>query len=117
LVRLGDKAVVMDESGETISFLTVATFDLWLNNRPKVILRDGKKMPVVRYWPQSRNRRQYEGLAFSPDREVPGFYNLWRGFAVEPKRGDCSKFLAHVRDNVCSGADDLYRWVIAWFAD
>jgi hypothetical protein len=116
LVIVGDKVVVMKTCGETISFLTVSAFELWYSNK-FVTLRNDKKMPVGQYWIKSRHRRQYEGLVFSPDRDVPGYFNLWRGFAVKPLPGDCSKFLAHIRDNVCSGNDDLYKWVIGWFAD
>jgi hypothetical protein len=47
---------------------------------------------------------------------VPNHFNLWRGFAVEPKAGDCSKFLAHLGNNVCRGDESLYRWVIGWLA-
>ena len=47
---------------------------------------------------------------------IEGAYNLWRGWGVQPKAGDCSLFLAHLRDNVCSGDEELYRWVLAWFA-
>ncbi len=48
--------------------------------------------------------------------EVPGF-NLWRGFAYEPKKGDCSLYLNHVRDNICRGNEDHYKLVVAWMAD
>jgi hypothetical protein len=61
-------------------------------------------------------RREYAGLVFAPGRDVPGYFDLWRGYAVEPRRGDCSKFLAHLRDNVCRGDDALYGWVVGWFA-
>ena len=74
-------------------------------------------MPDTKFWMQHRERRKYQDIGFFPGRDVPGFYNLWRGFAVEPRKGDCSKFLAHLHDNVCQGDDDLYAWVIAWFAD
>ena len=62
------------------------------------------------------DRRQYEGLTFAPKRDVPGYYNLWRGFAVPPRQGDCSKFLAHLFDNVCQGNEDHLNWVLGWFA-
>jgi phage/plasmid primase-like uncharacterized protein len=119
LVKVGDKVVVMDTSGTSgneLSFMTVSAFELWYANR-YVTLRNEKKMPLGKYWLHHRHRRQYSGLVFSPDREVQGHYNLWRGFAVKPKCGDCSKFLAHIRDNVCSGIEEHYRWVIGWFAD
>src|SRR5262249_45365895 len=36
---------------------------------------------------------------------------------VKPVKGDCSKFLAHIKNNVCRGNPELYKWVIAWMAD
>ena len=55
---------------------------------------------------------------FDPSRrEVPSHFNLWRGFSVEPRPGDCSKFLAHLHDNVCRGDEALYNWVVGWMAD
>ena len=47
---------------------------------------------------------------------MPGHYNLWKGFAVKPRPGDCSKFLAHIRENVCGGDPELSDWVLGWFA-
>ena len=40
-----------------------------------------------------------------------------RGFAYEPKKGDCSLYLNHVRDNICRGNEDHYKLVVAWMAD
>jgi hypothetical protein len=62
------------------------------------------------------DRRHYEGLVFAPGRDVPGYYNLWRGFSVAPTPGDCSKFLSHILDNVCQGNQESFDWMIGWFA-
>ena len=35
---------------------------------------------------------------------------------VEPREGDCSKFLGHLKDNIAKGDEDHYRWVVGWFA-
>jgi hypothetical protein len=115
LVKVGDKVIVMNTSADDISFMNVSAFELWFGNC--YVTHNEKKMPLGKYWLHHRLRRQYEGLTFSPDRDVPGHYNLWRGFTVEPKPGDCSKFLAHIRDNVCSGDTALSNWVLGWFAD
>ena len=115
LVLIGDKAVVMrtlDDGG--INFLTLTAFAQWFEN--KFVQRNGKKVPLAKYWRRHPQRREYEGIVFAPKRDVPGHYNLWRGFAVEPRPGDCSKFLAHLKDNVCRGKEDLFLWVIGWFA-
>jgi hypothetical protein len=116
LVIIGDKAAVMKTSTEeAVQFLSIAAFTTWHENR--FVLYGNKRVPLGKYWLAHPNRRQYEGLVFAPDRDVPGYYNLWQGFAVEPRAGDCSKFKAHLLDNVCSGNQTYYDWLFAFFAD
>jgi phage/plasmid primase-like uncharacterized protein len=117
LVIVGDKVAVMNTSGEGISFMNVGAFETWFMNR-YVRTRSGARKPLGKFWMTHPARRQYKGLVFSPhDCEVRGHYNLWRGFAAEPRQGDCTKFLAHIHDNVCSGDTALSKWVLGWFAD
>jgi hypothetical protein len=59
-------------------------------------------VPATKYWLKHPRRRKYQDIGFFPNRDVPSFYNLWRGFAVEPRKGDCSKFLAHIREAALS---------------
>ncbi len=106
LVLVGDKAVVMQTPADGgIKFLTLTAFDQWFEN--KFVQRNDKKVPLAKHWRHHPQRRQYEGIVFTPKRDAPGHYNLWRGFAVEARQGDCSKFLAHLKDNVCCGNDSL----------
>ena len=119
LVLVGDKVAVLreglDEDGKgKIELLGTTAFKEWDGNQ--FVKRKGKKIPLAVHWLRHPQRRQYEGLVFVPNREIPGYFNLWRGFAVKPHPGDCSRFLAHIRDNVCRGDEALYRWVVAWFA-
>jgi Mesyanzhinovviridae DNA primase len=120
LVIVGDKTPILKTPQKGFQFLTVSAFEQWHANR---FIHLGKKKDgtpiqwtVAKYWLSHPQRRQYEGITFAPNREVPGYYNVWKGFAVVPKQGDCSKFLAHLRDNVCDGNDALYDWVVGWFA-
>ena len=73
-------------------------------------------VPLAKYWLTSPRRRQYIGITFAPDGAPEGYYNLWRGFAVEPRPGDCSLFKEHLFENICSGNADLYDWVWGWLA-
>ena len=75
-----------------------------------------KRVPIADYWLNHRERRQYQGIEFDPGGGRPGYFNMWHGWAVTPREGDCSKFLAHVKDNVAQGDDEIYKWVIGWFA-
>ncbi len=119
LVLLGDKPAVMKEGispegRPTIEFLSLAAFKAWHGNR--WITVHEKKKRLGDFWLDHPKRRQYEGLTFLPGRAVRNYYNLWRGFAVEPRSGAWPRFYAHLRDNVCGNDEALLRWVIGWFA-
>lgn len=43
-------------------------------------------------------------------------WNMWRGFAVEPIPGDWSKLKDHIFDNICSGNDEYFDWLMNWLA-
>lgn len=83
---------------------------------------DGKTKPLTALWVMSPERRSYDGLCFRPGVTQPpfGFYNLWRGFSVEPAAsGDhpsVAMFLEHAERNVCRGDAVLLRWLLSYFA-
>ncbi len=119
LVVHGAQAAILDEMpGGEIRFLQRSTWETWLANRPQVPVNK-KMVPAAKFWLTHPDRRGYEKVIFDPTQpvgEADGAYNLWRGFAVEPKEGDCSLFLDHVRENICQGNEDHYQWVMAWCA-
>ena len=117
LVLAGNKASVMKfEDITKFRLLQVGAFKQWFANQSITV---GKKViSLGEYWLSHPQRRQYEGIEFAPSGSAtrPGYYNLWQGFAVEPKEGDCSKFLAHLKDNVARGDETTYLWIVGWFA-
>lgn len=68
------------------------------------------------WWLHHKNRRQYDKIIFSPGREIENCYNLWRGFGVDSKAGDCSLFLEHLRSNVCCNNSEYYDYLLGWAA-
>ena len=118
LVLAGNKAVVMKfekvRGRSTFRLLQVGAFRLWFANQQVTV---GKKvMTIAEHWLNSGQRREYHGIEFNPAKGRDGYYNLWQGFAVEPRPGDCSKFLAHIRDNVARGNEEHFKWIMAWWA-
>jgi hypothetical protein len=118
----GGKCYVMKEQGnpelnrkDTI-FLLPADFHNLLANR-RIVDSEGKSKAISRIWFNDPDRRQYEGVCFSPNNKYEGYYNLWQGFAVTPKEGKWSTFRRHIRNNICSGDEKLYKYIIAWMAD
>lgn len=116
LVITGGKAAILEEQEDTFRLLSLSAFDEW-HAGEFVRVRDDKFEPLAKYWRKHPQRRKYSNIVFAPGREVPGVYNLWQGFAVEPRAGNCDLFLQHLLTNVCRGCEEHYKWVVGWFAD
>jgi hypothetical protein len=81
--------------------------------------KNGDKIlkPLGSVWLTHPDRRFYRGIELAPHgRGNPGFYNLWRGFSVEPKKGDYPLFKDHLM-LVAGGNADHARYITAWMAD
>lgn len=85
-----------------------------------------KKTTYAQEWLDWKNRREYKGVCFAPEREARhGYYNLWRGFTVGPlsysdansdQRKGFDAFLSHTKENICRGDDKLFTWLLGYFA-
>jgi hypothetical protein len=75
-----------------------------------------KNVPVGAFWLHHPRHRQYDTIVFSPGHETPKAYNMWRGFGCESRPGDCSLFLGHIRQTVCSGDEEIFEYVMSWMA-
>lgn len=67
-------------------------------------------------WIRSPHRRQYKGIIFDPEANHEGWLNLWRGWAVQPKKGDWSMLQQLVRETLTGGEDTSYEYVLNWLA-
>lgn len=83
-----------------------------------VEVEDGKQKPLGSWWVKHPRRRQYEGVVFdpSPERTHTSLYNLWRGWAVEPKAGDWSLMKRLLKDVLCRGDAESFDYVLRWAA-
>jgi len=80
--------------------------------------KDGnpKYMPLGDWWLNNQKRRQFKRVVFVPNEEVPGAYNLWRGFSCEARPGKWNLLEDHIRENICLGKDRLYNYLLGWMA-
>ena len=116
-----------DEQGRfKLDYLVEPSFHKLLATRPPMEI-GGKMVPLTKVWMTHPRRRTYEGVAFVPGRKArPGWYNLWRGFAVEPLRAGerapaewkaaVDMWLEHAYENICQGNRQLFQWLIGWVA-
>ena len=128
LMNCGGKCRVIEEIDELKrKKLTLISFpdfkNAWCNVQIQVGTKQGRngvETPVYAklgaWWLDHPKRRQYSHMIFAPGHEVPGAYNLWRGFAVDARAGDCSMYLEHILKNVCGGRQDYFDYLIRWMA-
>jgi hypothetical protein len=88
----------------------------------KVPVADGngntKLVPIFKLWREWPERRTYSGVEFEPDLKASseGYYNYWRGFAVEPADGDWVLLHDHIKSTICHDNLEWYNWVMTWCA-
>jgi len=75
-----------------------------------------RSMPLGDWWLKHPNRKQFDTIVFAPEIEVPGSFNLWRGFSCTAQPGDCQLFLDHLLENICCGNEEHYAYLIGWMA-
>ena len=68
------------------------------------------------YWIRNPQRRQYKGVIFDPEQSHDGWLNLWRGWAVQPRKGDWSMLQQLIREVLVDGVDAHYEYVLDWLA-
>ena len=100
-------------------------FRVKMANKPIMItVLDSKGNPkttmknIADVWLGHPSRREYPmGMGLFPEGAPLGFYNLWKGYSVKPREGDCEGYLEHIRKVLCREDKDYYNWVIDWMAD
>lgn len=116
--------VVLTETEEDgqfqLRFSTPSTMPL-LYPRMVTVGESSKGKPIQKTlgqaWLTHPKRRFYQGIELAPNGKAnPGYYNLWRGFSVEPKKGSWSLFREHL--SLLAGKDPLCEeYILAWMAE
>lgn len=131
-VLLGSSGAVLWEHEAHADFLKLDAFKQYYANQLVEVESTDRRgrtttkwLPAADIWMRHRERRTYDGVEFAPRGARRSYYNLWRGFAVEPLEGAgvfrsglrCRRLLSHVKYNVCQGDRDRFRYFLKWCAD
>jgi len=105
----------------TLTYTTNHDLDRqYLSREVQVGINKKNGQPIVErlvpWWMSHKKRRTYDGVVFAPNRVVADHYNLWEGWAVDSTPGDCSLFLDHCKNIICSGNEDHYNYLLHWMA-
>jgi phage/plasmid-associated DNA primase len=90
------------------------------NNVIKIAGEDGKVKEIngAVFWLKSKNRHEYEDIVFCPNNDDETVFNLWQGFAVEPKENaSCELYLKHIYDVIADKDEKIYEYIVSWLAD
>lgn len=96
--------------------------DMLSNRRVEKMVRNKKGemelkiVPISGAWLEWGPRRSAIGVVFDPEKDHPGWLNLWTGWAIEPKKGDWSLTKELIRDVLCDGNMEAYDFVAKWMA-
>jgi hypothetical protein len=119
----------IDKATRVIQFWSVPSFRQMLCNKVHnftVKVTDAKgsaqqkqmRKPLAEAWLNDPRRRTYDGVVLA--REVhsdhPQSLNIWRGYGFQPRPGDWSLMLAHIRDVIAGGKRDRFEYILNWIA-
>lgn len=125
VVMIGGKLAILREiynpvfDRSDIELLGRDDFRQFYKNRTRTIMIDKKEKEISEadIWLNSPLRRQYDRLVFIPGKEeIPGAFNLWRGFCVQPRKGDWTLMREHIRDVIANGNPQIYDYILPWMA-
>ena len=125
-VRVLSKSINSDPERD-VSLMSMEDFKVLTMNRKTVISTpngQSKVVPKSAIWLADERRREYTGgIEFRPDQptefDTPNglAYNLFRGWTVEPIKGDWSALHNHIRHVICNDNEEHIEWVLDWMAD
>jgi len=124
IVDMGGKIVVLKENFNSNFKKKELTFYDFPNFRKKYqslppVFWNKKPIPQTEIWISAENRREYNSIDYLPGDETEHLkiYNVWSGFSVRRKEGNCSKYLEHIRNVIASGDEKIYNYLLDWMAD
>ena len=125
VVQIGGKTRVMWREESPVQkgcriavYAKLADFAAFHNREKKTVLVDGKlkQVGMGAWWISHPERTQYDGVVYAPNRSPVGKLNLWEGFACEPAKGGCGRYLDHLFHVVCRGNDEHCNYFLNFMA-
>jgi hypothetical protein len=68
------------------------------------------------HWKGDARRHIFRRIEFTCKPRPADVFNLYKGLGVEPKEGDCSLILDHIKEVICSGDEDAYQSMLKLLA-
>jgi hypothetical protein len=126
--------VLSESYSESVAYMSFADFKLSKNSDPPIPVltseddRVGiKYLPRADWWLQCRDRIMFHGDTFVPTplgtpydpvivRGEKPYYNLFRGWTIDPVQGDWDLINWHIFNVLCSRDQEQYEYLLDWLA-
>ncbi|MFC6199764.1 primase-helicase family protein [Ponticaulis profundi] len=103
-----------------MEIMTLSAFHDYLSQFSYEYEKDGTRKTnfISKYFVNSRHCERYDGIEFEPDESKANsnMLNEWTGYSVESVEGEWGLFKSHILDNICSGNDEHFAWLMDWMA-
>jgi hypothetical protein len=128
VINLSGNAAVLNEvvkpttNQPDVEFSRISDFHHFFANQLVQNPAKGKgqkeRVSISKLWFASPSRREFKGVVFNPDanKKFDGYYNLYRGLAVKPKKGDWSLMDQHIKEVIANNFSPVYYYIKAWLA-
>ena len=119
LLNGGKSMILRTREDGTWDTIRWTDFKRLLQNWPRVRLNENKTMHAADFWLACPQRLDYPGgIVFEPgELRTKNAYNLFKGWAYEPREGGrCDILLDHIRNNVARRDSGIEKWVLGFFA-
>lgn len=120
LISINGKVKVLREKDDgDIEIMDKKDFMLLHQNKRITITSpdDGKSKiaPITELWFNGSHREYDNGFVFNPSRvgHYNRMYNLFRGYKIVPRPGDCTIFLDYIKSIICSNNQRDYDFLVA----
>jgi hypothetical protein len=117
---------VPSEFDENVLVPSFQTQDDFKNRYSDLVATDNGLVKQGEIWLRNSRRARYDQIAFRPgDKEciinqvgnvTTTIMNLWRGFAVQPVKGDWSRLRWHIEHILSAGDQRVYNYILDWSA-
>lgn len=112
----GKTVIITENIDGSTSYGSPADLHQWYENDR--VATEKATEPVTKAWMRHKKRREYpNGIIFAPGLTRDGYFNHWKGWSVIPDdEGSCELWLNHLREVICGGVEEYYRYALGWFA-
>jgi hypothetical protein len=115
IIKINGKFKILCENNEGIELMDRKDF-ISFHEDMRITVQEGDKTKMIALtdiWLKSEQHRKYDGIIFDPSRVGHSDkYNLWKGYKIIPRKGDCSIFYDYMKEVMCRNNENDFIFLL-----